>query len=297
MAAGACAAADRRGGMAGDQLPAWSSARTCSRRSSPTSTARTGWSPTACCRRADRLQPRISAPDGRRQARRAGTSCISSPSSSAAARTATGGCSATARRRRRAPASRWRTASPRPARLSDIYGEMHVHRLAGFFRRFRDALHGIVDDPDGRVAILTPGPLNETYFEHAYIARYLGFMLLEGEDLTVAERPGDGAHRLRPEAGQRAVAAHRRRLRRSARAQRRNRRSARPASSSALRHGAVTAGQRARLRHPRDPRASSPSCRAFAGRCAARNCSCPTSPPGGAARHRSASMSSTTSTA
>ena len=25
--------------------------------------------------------------------------------------------------------------------LSDIYGEMHVHRLAGFFRRFRDALH------------------------------------------------------------------------------------------------------------------------------------------------------------
>ena len=41
--------------------------------------------------------------------------------------------------------------------------------------------------PAGRVAILTPGPLNETYFEHAYIARYLGFMLLEGEDLTVAD--------------------------------------------------------------------------------------------------------------
>lgn len=33
--------------------------------------------------------------------------------------------------------------------------------------------------------MLTPGPANETYFEHAYIARYLGFMLLEGEDLTV----------------------------------------------------------------------------------------------------------------
>jgi uncharacterized circularly permuted ATP-grasp superfamily protein len=38
---------------------------------------------------------------------------------------------------------------------------------------------------DGRVGILTPGQHNETYFEHAYIARYLGFMLLEGEDLTV----------------------------------------------------------------------------------------------------------------
>ncbi|RWE61349.1 circularly permuted type 2 ATP-grasp protein [Mesorhizobium sp.] len=70
--------------------------------------------------------------------------------------------------------------------LSDIYGEMHVHRLAGFFRRFRDALNGMAKDSAGRVAILTPGPLNETYYEHAYIARYLGIMLLEGEDLTVS---------------------------------------------------------------------------------------------------------------
>lgn len=70
--------------------------------------------------------------------------------------------------------------------LSDIYGEMHVHRLAGFFRRFRDALIGMAKQAGGRVAILTPGPLNETYYEHAYIARYLGIMLLEGEDLTVS---------------------------------------------------------------------------------------------------------------
>jgi hypothetical protein len=46
---------------------------------------------------------------------------------------------------------------------------------------------GAADEPPDRVAILTPGPLNETYFEHAYIARYLGIMLLEGEDLTVAD--------------------------------------------------------------------------------------------------------------
>ncbi|RWN60912.1 circularly permuted type 2 ATP-grasp protein [Mesorhizobium sp.] len=70
--------------------------------------------------------------------------------------------------------------------LSDIYGEMHVHRLAGFFRRFRDALNRMAKASGGRVAILTPGPLNETYYEHAYIARYLGIMLLEGEDLTVS---------------------------------------------------------------------------------------------------------------
>lgn len=69
--------------------------------------------------------------------------------------------------------------------LSDIYAKMHVHRLAGFFRDFRDTLNGEARRNDGRVGILTPGQHNETYFEHAYIARYLGFMLLEGEDLVV----------------------------------------------------------------------------------------------------------------
>jgi uncharacterized circularly permuted ATP-grasp superfamily protein/uncharacterized alpha-E superfamily protein len=58
--------------------------------------------------------------------------------------------------------------------------------LAGFFRDFRDALLALRGDRDARVAILTPGPLNETYYEHAYIARYLGFTLVRGEDLAVA---------------------------------------------------------------------------------------------------------------
>ena len=49
----------------------------------------------------------------------------------------------------------------------------------------RDALNLQARRSDGRVGILTPGQHNETYFEHAYIARYLGFMLLEGEDLVV----------------------------------------------------------------------------------------------------------------
>ncbi len=69
--------------------------------------------------------------------------------------------------------------------FSDFYGEARVERLAGFFRTFRDALNRLSDEPGSRVSILTPGPLNETYFEHAYIARYLGFALLQGEDLTV----------------------------------------------------------------------------------------------------------------
>jgi uncharacterized circularly permuted ATP-grasp superfamily protein/uncharacterized alpha-E superfamily protein len=73
--------------------------------------------------------------------------------------------------------------------LSDVYSQMHVHRLAGFFRDFRDALNAQArrgeGRSEGRVGILTPGQHNETYFEHAYIARYLGFTLLEGEDLVI----------------------------------------------------------------------------------------------------------------
>jgi uncharacterized circularly permuted ATP-grasp superfamily protein/uncharacterized alpha-E superfamily protein len=70
--------------------------------------------------------------------------------------------------------------------FSDLLNTMNVHRLAGFFRDLRDALFRLSGQPEGGVAILTPGQHNETYFEHAYIARYLGLMLLEGADLTIA---------------------------------------------------------------------------------------------------------------
>jgi uncharacterized circularly permuted ATP-grasp superfamily protein/uncharacterized alpha-E superfamily protein len=70
--------------------------------------------------------------------------------------------------------------------FADVYQGLNVHRLAGFFRLFRDALLDLRHDPSGRAAILTPGPLNETYYEHAWIARYLGFTLVQGEDLVVS---------------------------------------------------------------------------------------------------------------
>ena len=69
--------------------------------------------------------------------------------------------------------------------FSELYGRTNVHRLAGFFRDFRENLQALVPGGEGRSAILTPGPLSDTYFEHAYIARYLGMTLLEGEDLVV----------------------------------------------------------------------------------------------------------------
>ena len=40
---------------------------------------------------------------------------------------------------------------------------------------------------DPRICLLTPGPYSQTYFEHAYLARYLGFLLVEGEDLVVSD--------------------------------------------------------------------------------------------------------------
>jgi uncharacterized circularly permuted ATP-grasp superfamily protein/uncharacterized alpha-E superfamily protein len=92
--------------------------------------------------------------------------------------------------------------------LSDIYADMNVQRLAGFFRGFRDQLFAQAKRDGGRVGILTPGQLNETYFEHAYIARYLGLMLLEGEDLVVE----DGNVMVRTVAGLRPVSVLWRRM-------------------------------------------------------------------------------------
>ena len=71
----------------------------------------------------------------------------------------------------------------------DLFREFQVERLAYFFRSFRDTLLNLspsrCDNP--RVVLLTPGPFNETYFEHSYLVRYLGFTLVQGGDLTVRD--------------------------------------------------------------------------------------------------------------
>ncbi len=71
--------------------------------------------------------------------------------------------------------------------LPNLHRESGVERLAGFFRSIRAGVAAAapegVDEP--RVVILTPGPLSETYFEHAYLASYLGYSLVEGRDLVV----------------------------------------------------------------------------------------------------------------
>lgn len=71
--------------------------------------------------------------------------------------------------------------------LPDLAKAHRLRRLAGFFTRFRDTLDALGGRTEGggRPGLLTPGPSNETYFEHSYLARYLGLQLLEGGDLAV----------------------------------------------------------------------------------------------------------------
>jgi uncharacterized circularly permuted ATP-grasp superfamily protein/uncharacterized alpha-E superfamily protein len=70
-----------------------------------------------------------------------------------------------------------------------MFRELHVERLAAFFAAMRESLLRWAPKGDDAplVVLLTPGPYNETYFEHALIARYLGFALVEGNDLTVRD--------------------------------------------------------------------------------------------------------------
>ena len=86
--------------------------------------------------------------------------------------------------------------------LPNLFGEVGVHRLSFFFRSLQNSVFDLPlqyefgqfesdsrsaphqkDNP--QVVVLTPGPLNETYFEHAYLANYLGYTLVQGDDLTV----------------------------------------------------------------------------------------------------------------
>jgi uncharacterized circularly permuted ATP-grasp superfamily protein/uncharacterized alpha-E superfamily protein len=74
--------------------------------------------------------------------------------------------------------------------LAGEYQNCHVQRLAPFFALLRESLRSLSPRASSppTVVIMTPGPFNETYFEHAYLARYLGFPLVEGADLTVRDR-------------------------------------------------------------------------------------------------------------
>lgn len=104
----------------------------------------------------------------------------------------------------RGPAGEWRVLSDRVRtpvgvgyalenRLAlsratgDLLGAMNTRRLAPFFDELRRGLAADCARSDPRIGLLTPGRFNQSYAEQAHLARYLGLLLVEGEDLIVTD--------------------------------------------------------------------------------------------------------------
>lgn len=73
--------------------------------------------------------------------------------------------------------------------LPSLFRDAHVHRLALYFRTLRNTLSNMAwrRSDEVRIVVFSPGSMSETYFEHAFLARYLGYTLVEGADLTVRD--------------------------------------------------------------------------------------------------------------
>lgn len=73
----------------------------------------------------------------------------------------------------------------------EAFRELKVQRLAASYKALVDGMKAAsparARGEESRIVLLTPGPYNETYFEHAYLARYLGLTLVEGSDLLVRD--------------------------------------------------------------------------------------------------------------
>jgi uncharacterized circularly permuted ATP-grasp superfamily protein/uncharacterized alpha-E superfamily protein len=68
----------------------------------------------------------------------------------------------------------------------DSFRARQVQRLAPFFMALRDLLDRMASSrrENGQIVLMSQGPSNPNYFEDAYLSRYLGYMVVEGGDLT-----------------------------------------------------------------------------------------------------------------
>lgn len=72
--------------------------------------------------------------------------------------------------------------------MSSEFSSAEIARLSGFFKTWHGAFTSLV--PHNRtpnIVMLSAGATDETYFEHAYLAAYLGYNLVVGADLTVRD--------------------------------------------------------------------------------------------------------------
>lgn len=71
--------------------------------------------------------------------------------------------------------------------LPELFRELHVRRLANYFQAMHESLVARTNRENPGIALMTTGPAGEGYFAHAYLARYLGYTLAEGGDLTTRD--------------------------------------------------------------------------------------------------------------
>ncbi len=73
--------------------------------------------------------------------------------------------------------------------MPSLLNRSNVQRLSSFFRLLRTTFESIsprkIMNP--RIVVLTNGPCDESYFEHAYLTNYLGYTLVKSDDLTVRD--------------------------------------------------------------------------------------------------------------
>ena len=82
---------------------------------------------------------------------------------------------------------RSKIASRSAARSAACRDRLNLQRHAPFFAAFRDGIADVCRRVDPRIGLLTPGRFTPSYAEQAHLARYLGFLLVEGADLAALE--------------------------------------------------------------------------------------------------------------
>ena len=73
--------------------------------------------------------------------------------------------------------------------MRGMFAKGQIQYLSNFFRTLQTTLTDLAQraTENPRIVLMTPGPYNETYFEHAYLAAYLGYTLVQGNDLTMVD--------------------------------------------------------------------------------------------------------------
>ncbi len=69
----------------------------------------------------------------------------------------------------------------------EAFRAIEVRRLEPFIELWQQSIRGVgaALSPQPRIALLTPGPYNDAYFEHVLLARELGITLVQSADLTI----------------------------------------------------------------------------------------------------------------